>query len=124
MMVRKTRGNPQLSHHRPSSSYGAKKCHAFAVSFDRFCHNRSGREDRKCCVRQNLGVGEAIWFRSEPFRNPKTALNYRLYLRDWSRIGFIFSHLQTMRGEKCTPLPPPSLKEPEIVTQITSINPR
>jgi hypothetical protein len=37
----------------------------------------------------------AIPFHYEPFKGPKTALLKRLFLRDQSRISFLFSKLET-----------------------------
>jgi hypothetical protein len=41
-------------------------------------------------------AAQAIRFRSEPFRTPKTALLDRLRFRDYANIRIIFSDLQTI----------------------------
>src|ERR1700758_2990727 len=67
--------SPQFSHPRHSSPYCAEKCRSFACSFYRFCHNGSGREDRRVRPQAEVGssVRNLVSFRTvqEPKNGPK-----------------------------------------------------
>jgi hypothetical protein len=112
---------PQFSQPRPSSWFCEKNARAFAFSFDRFCHNGSGTEDRRCGLKRNPRVRKQFGFVNYRSKALKRPLELFLFA-GWRPYHSNFQALAgDERRKKRTPPPPGGT---EIVTRITSIKPR